>query len=43
MPTMTTNTVKPVLEIICIKRLPALSDHFSDTTTFLKQPNRPCI
>ena len=27
------NTVKPVLETICIKRPPALRDHCSDTTT----------
>ena len=29
-------TVKPVLETTCIKRPPALRDHYSDTTTLLK-------
>ena len=28
-------TVKPVLETTCIKRPPALRDHYSDTTTLL--------
>ena len=31
-----TATVKPLLETTCIKRLPALRDHCSDTTTLLK-------
>ena len=33
---MFSNTIKPVLETICIKRLPALRDHCSDTATLLK-------
>ena len=30
------STVKPGLEITCVKRPPALRDHCSDTTTLLK-------
>ena len=33
---MLLNTVKPVLETTCIKRLTALRDHYTDTTALLK-------
>ena len=35
-PVATINIVKPVLEITCIKRPPALRDHCSDTTNLHK-------